>query len=136
MDDWYSSTRKIPNVCCCPSSMIPFFLSVLLEQRSRERNGRDGLGWTLLQEGKRKTRPTRTNLFLTSRLWRLIASMPGSDQSHRRLGQGSGLLASSRKKEKEMTLETYFPVTHDPMFLPLFFLGEKGGRNYSIMRKK
>jgi len=28
--------------------------------------GRDGLGWTLLQEGKRKTRPTRTNLFLTS----------------------------------------------------------------------
>ena len=66
MDDWYSSTRKIPNVCCCPSSMIPFFLSVLLEQRSRERNGRDGLGWTLLQEGKRKTRPTRTNLFLTS----------------------------------------------------------------------
>jgi len=25
--------------------------------------------------------------------------------------RGSGLLASSRKKEKEMTLETYFPST-------------------------
>ena len=57
MDDRYSSTRKIPNVCCCPSSMIPFFLSVLLEQRSRERNGRDGLGWTNIASNQNQSLP-------------------------------------------------------------------------------
>ena len=93
MDDRYSSTRKIPNVCCCPSSMIPFFLSVLLEQRSRERNGRDGLGWTLLQEGKNlsvQPEPISSSLpFLWPNVWPRKRKWPTIAELCRSLGKNS-----------------------------------------------